>query len=116
MSRVLWLAPGIAALFLWASSAAGAAFFFSTGNPDGLMATASRPDSAGAQFFVCASDQPQLDGQYTVFGRVIEGLEVVQQISAAETDAEGHPKTRIAIKTIAIRDTQIGRASCRERV
>lgn len=65
----------------------------------------NRPDSAGAQFFVCATDQPTLDGQYTVFGRVVEGLEVVQQISASDADAEGHPKTRIAIKTVTIRDT-----------
>jgi len=62
-------------------------------------------DSAGAQFFVCATDQLQLDGQYTVFGRVVEGIEVVQQISAADADAEGHPKTRIAIKSVTIRDT-----------
>lgn len=65
----------------------------------------NRPDSAGAQFFICASDQPQLDGQYTVFGRVVEGLDVVQQISAADADAEGHPKTRVVIKAITIRDT-----------
>ena len=62
-------------------------------------------DSAGAQFFVCASDQPALDGQYTVFGRVVEGLDVVQQISAAEADASGHPRERIAIKSVTIRDT-----------
>ena len=36
------------------------------------------PDSAGSQFFVCISDQPTLDGQYTVFGRVVEGLDVPQ--------------------------------------
>jgi peptidyl-prolyl cis-trans isomerase B (cyclophilin B) len=65
----------------------------------------NRPDSAGAQFFVCASDQPTLDGQYTVFGRVVDGLEVVQQISAAEADADGRPKARIAIKSVTIRDT-----------
>ncbi|HUL74419.1 MAG TPA: peptidylprolyl isomerase [Vicinamibacterales bacterium] len=64
-----------------------------------------KPDSAGAQFFVCATDQAALDGQYTVFGRVVEGLDVVQKISAADADAEGHPKTRIAIKSVTIRDT-----------
>jgi peptidyl-prolyl cis-trans isomerase B (cyclophilin B) len=64
-----------------------------------------RPDSAGAQFFVCASDQPVLDGQYTVFGRVVEGLEIVQKISAVEADADGHPTARIAIKSVTIRDT-----------
>jgi cyclophilin family peptidyl-prolyl cis-trans isomerase len=63
------------------------------------------PDSAGAQFFVCATDQPALDGQYTVFGRVVDGLEVVQQISAAEADATGAPTTRIVITSVTIRDT-----------
>jgi cyclophilin family peptidyl-prolyl cis-trans isomerase len=62
-------------------------------------------DSAGAQFFICATDQPALDGQYTVFGRVVEGLEVVQQISAADADANGAPKTRITIRSVTIRDT-----------
>jgi peptidyl-prolyl cis-trans isomerase B (cyclophilin B) len=65
---------------------------------------AGRPDSGGSQFFVCVSDQPSLDGQYTVFARVVEGLEVVQQISAVEADSEGRPRTRIAIKAVVIRD------------
>jgi cyclophilin family peptidyl-prolyl cis-trans isomerase len=64
-----------------------------------------KPDSAGAQFFVCASDQPALDGQYTVFGRVVDGLEVVQQISAVDADATGVPKTRVVITSVTIRDT-----------
>lgn len=64
-----------------------------------------RPDSAGAQFFVCATDQATLQGQYTVFGRVVDGLEIVQQISAAEADSDGHPKARIAITSVTIRDT-----------
>ena len=45
-----------------------------------------RPDSGGAQFFICVVDQPALDGQYTVFGRVVEGLAVVSRISEAEVD------------------------------
>ncbi len=67
--------------------------------------TPNNPNSGGAQFFVCATDQPTLDGQYTVFGRVVDGIEIVQQISAADADAEGHPKTRITIKSVTIRDT-----------
>jgi len=64
-----------------------------------------RPDSAGAQFFVCASDQPALDGHYTVFGRVVDGLEVVLHISTVEADATGAPKTRVVITSVTIRDT-----------
>ncbi|MEZ5317333.1 MAG: peptidylprolyl isomerase [Vicinamibacterales bacterium] len=63
------------------------------------------PDSAGDQFFVCATDQRALDGQYTVFGRVVEGLDVVQAISAVEADADGRPVTRVAITSVTIRDT-----------
>lgn len=66
-----------------------------------------RPDSGGAQFFVTVTDQPGLDGQYTVFGRVVEGIEVVQQISAVEADADGRPKARLTIKSVTIRDTPV---------
>jgi peptidyl-prolyl cis-trans isomerase B (cyclophilin B) len=65
------------------------------------------PDSAGMQFFICATDQPTIDGQYTVFARVVEGLEVVQAISTLETDAEGLPHERVVIKSLSIRDTPV---------
>lgn len=64
-----------------------------------------KPDSGGTQFFVCVTDQAALQGQYTVFGRVVDGIEVVQQISAADADAAGHPKARIVITSVTIRDT-----------
>ena len=64
-----------------------------------------QPDSAGAQFFICVSDQPTLDGQFTVFGRVVEGLEVAQQISEMAADANGLLTDRVEIKTVRIRDT-----------
>ena len=64
-----------------------------------------QPDSAGAQFFVCVSDQPTLDGQFTVFGRVVEGLEIAQQISELPADANGLITDRVDIKTVRIRDT-----------
>lgn len=65
----------------------------------------NKPNSGGAQFFVCVSDQPALDGQYTIFGRVSEGMNVVQKISEAPADADGRPKERIEISSVAIRDT-----------
>jgi len=64
-----------------------------------------KPDSAGSQFFVCIADQPALDGQYTVFGRVTDGLEVAQKISEAPADAEGRVSERIEIVRVTIRDT-----------
>lgn len=63
------------------------------------------PDSAGSQFFICVTDQPGIDGQYTVFARVVEGIEVVQAISAVEADVEGRPNERVAITNVTIRDT-----------
>ena len=64
----------------------------------------NKPDSAGAQFFVCASDQPSLDGQYTIFGRVAEGMDVVQRISEAPAGSDGRPHARIEIRSVTIRD------------
>src|SRR5262245_4634721 len=60
-------------------------------------------DSAGNQFFIAVTDQPALDGQYTVFARVVEGINVAQKIStAAATNTV--PNARIEIKTVTIRD------------
>jgi cyclophilin family peptidyl-prolyl cis-trans isomerase len=64
----------------------------------------NRPDSAGSQFFICVTDQPPLDGKYTIFGRVSEGMDVVQRISEAPADADGRPNDRIVITHVTIRD------------
>jgi peptidyl-prolyl cis-trans isomerase B (cyclophilin B) len=64
-----------------------------------------KPDSAGSQFFVCVTDQQALDGNYTIFGKVSEGIDVVQKISEAPADGGGIPATRIEIRSIVIRDT-----------
>jgi peptidyl-prolyl cis-trans isomerase B (cyclophilin B) len=64
-----------------------------------------KPDSAGAQFFVCVSDQPALSGKYTIFGRVSEGLDVVTRISESETSADGKALSRVEITSVTIRGT-----------
>jgi len=64
-----------------------------------------KPDSAGAQFFIVLADQPALDNQYTVFGRVADGIEVLQKISETPVDDKGLTTERIEIKHVAIRDT-----------
>lgn len=61
-------------------------------------------DSAGSQFFICVTDQPALDGQYTVFARVAEGIAVAQKISNAMATG-GVPTERIVITKVTIRDT-----------
>ena len=64
-----------------------------------------KPDSAGSQFFIAVTDQVALNGAVTVFGRVVEGLEVVQAISEAPVDDQGKVTERIEILAVAIRDT-----------
>jgi cyclophilin family peptidyl-prolyl cis-trans isomerase len=64
-----------------------------------------KPDSAGAQFFVCVTDQPALDGKYTIFGRVSDGLDVVTKISETDATPEGKPTARVEIVSITIRET-----------
>ncbi len=64
-----------------------------------------RPDSAGAQFFIVLADQPALDGQYTVFGHVSDGMDVLMKMSEAPVDANGLVIDRIEIRRVAIRDT-----------
>lgn len=59
------------------------------------MARAQNPNSAGSQFFVCAGDVPHLDGQYTVFGEVVEGLEVIEKIVQQKRDNRDNPLTPI---------------------
>jgi cyclophilin family peptidyl-prolyl cis-trans isomerase len=63
-----------------------------------------KPDSGGAQFFICVVDQPVLDGQYTVFARVVEGMRVVEKISEAPVDEKGKAVDRIEIRAVTIRD------------
>ena len=73
----------------------------------GAVAAVLQPgkrDSAGAQFFVLVTDQPALQGQYTVFGRVVDGLDVVQRISEAPADDQGKVIDRLTIDRITIRD------------
>ena len=55
------------------------------------MARAMPPNSAGSQFFVMHADADYLDGQYAAFGRVIEGIEVVDEIASVKTDWSDRP-------------------------
>ena len=63
-----------------------------------------RNDSGGAQFFICVTDQTQLDGQYTAFGRVVEGLETLQAISQLRTNPDQRLLERVEILTTSMRD------------
>jgi peptidyl-prolyl cis-trans isomerase B (cyclophilin B) len=62
------------------------------------MARAANPDSAGSQFFICVADAPFLNGQYTVFGEVVSGMEVVDKIVSQPRDRRDNPIDRIEMK------------------
>ena len=79
--------------------------FSNTPHRRGILSMArspSGPDTAGSQFFIVVSDSLFLDGQYSVFGEVIEGMDVVDRIVNAPTDGNDNPIDRIVIKTIRI--------------
>ena len=61
-----------------------------------------KPDSDGIQFFVCVSPQPALQGKYTVFARIVEGMDVVEGISRVPVDADGLAQKPVRIKKISI--------------
>ncbi|TDP57736.1 peptidylprolyl isomerase [Aminicella lysinilytica] len=66
------------------------------------MARTMVPDSAGSQFFIMVADAPHLDGEYAAFGKIIEGLDVAQDIVKVETDPMDKPLTPVVIKTITV--------------
>ena len=55
------------------------------------MARSMMPDSAGSQFFIMTSDSPHLDGQYAAFGKVLEGMDVAEDIVKTQRDASDKP-------------------------
>ncbi len=62
------------------------------------MARAQDPNSAGSQFFICVADASFLDGQYTAFGEVESGMEVVDRVVGAKRDANDNPLDRIEMQ------------------
>ncbi len=68
------------------------------------MARSMQKDSASSQFFICFEDAPHLDGEYAAFGKVIEGMEVVDSFAEIPTDYSDKPLTPIIIETMTIDD------------
>lgn len=66
------------------------------------MARTMDPDSAGSQFFIMVADAPHLDGEYAAFGKILEGMEIAQEIAKAERDYMDKPVAPIVIKTITV--------------
>ena len=66
------------------------------------MARTMFPDSAGSQFFIMHKDAPHLDGDYAAFGKVIEGMDVVNAIAQVETDYNDQPLEPVTMKTVTV--------------
>ncbi len=66
------------------------------------MARAFMPDSAGSQFFIMHEDAPHLDGQYAAFGKVVEGIEVVDEIASVKVDFSDRPLNEQKIKKVCV--------------
>ena len=67
----------------------------------------NKPDSDGAQFFVCLYPQPSLDGQYTVFGHITEGIEVADKISQVPVAADGNTETPVRILKVTVEKKKV---------
>ncbi|MDE3166280.1 MAG: peptidylprolyl isomerase, partial [Acidobacteriota bacterium] len=76
----------------------------------GVVSTVSipgKPDSDGAQFFVCVQAQPALDGKFSAFGRVTEGMDVVEKISQSPVDASGLAEKPVRILKVTIEKKKV---------
>ena len=67
------------------------------------MARAMDYNSAGSQFFIMHEDAPYLDGNYAAFGKVIEGIEIVDQIASVKTDSRDKPLKPVVIENIRVK-------------
>ncbi len=66
------------------------------------MARSMMPDSAGSQFFIMHKTSPHLDGQYAAFGKVIEGMDVVNKIAETATDYNDRPLEEQRLKSVTV--------------
>ena len=66
------------------------------------MARTMAPNSAGSQFFIMHQNSPHLDGQYAAFGKIIEGLDVLDKIASTRTDYNDKPRTPQVMKKVTV--------------
>ena len=68
------------------------------------MARSQDPNSAGSQFFICVKDALFLDGQYTAFGQVVEGMDVADKIVNESRDPNDNPHNRMEMKSVTVEE------------
>ena len=86
--------------------------FAANGHPNPLkhtrgvisMARSMDKNSASSQFFIMHADAPHLDGQYAAFGKVVEGMETVDEIASIPTDYSDRPKIAMRMKKVYIEE------------
>ena len=66
------------------------------------MARSQRPDSAGSQFFIMHKDSPHLDGSYAAFGKITEGMDIVNKIAEIKTDYSDMPLEPQVMKNVTV--------------
>ena len=75
----------------------------SESNTKGSLSMANAgPNTNGSQFFISVADNTYLDGKHTVFGRVLSGLDIAEQITKVERDQQDRPKTSVVMKKVTI--------------
>ena len=74
------------------------------------MARTMAPDSAGSQFFIMHKNSPHLDGSYAAFGKITEGLDIIDKIASVPTDSNDRPMETQRMKKVTVETFEIGRA------